>query len=178
MTYIKLTKECLNLFIQLNKIVQQRCKDTRVATCLLLTEMFVFLRWEWICKLTCVYSRGSEAIRKYKHTGKDRLRTNPFYQKLTYSHIPIDIICKDDRTCRILCLASCSTLAYMCLPDLWYWLLIWLMSMAFVASLGAHFPNSDGLVVYAEHMHDRSFCLPTAFKISHGTLSNSCTIAH
>ena len=39
-------------------------------------------------KLTCVYSRGSEAIRKYKHIRKDRLRTNPFYQKLTYSHIP------------------------------------------------------------------------------------------
>ena len=55
---------------------------------LVLTEMFVFLRWEWICKLTCVYSRGSEAIRKYKHIRKDRLRTNPFYQKLTYSHIP------------------------------------------------------------------------------------------
>ena len=25
-----------------------------------------------ICKLTCMYSRGSEAIRKYKHTRKDK----------------------------------------------------------------------------------------------------------
>ena len=36
-------------------------------------------------KLTCVYSRGSEAIAKYKHTRK--VSPKIIHQKLTYSHI-------------------------------------------------------------------------------------------
>ena len=121
--YIKLTKECSNLFIAKQNCTTEMRELNSGLWCVCYQQKCPFsLGWEWIhvCKLTCVYSRGSEAIRKYKHTRKDRLRTNPFYQKLTYTCSSHIIYCtcksymytsgKDDRTCRILCLASCSTL--------------------------------------------------------------------